>query len=244
MELGHHQRHAVVARLVQQGCSQEKERLRPGGPREGAQLSRPMPPPDDQRAGPQRPRTSPPRLRRQARPRAASPGAGLGTGWEPAATSPQRAGRGPLCPAGADALDANSAVPPGASASSGARARRPEPVMVAARECRRSAVPERRQSRSRLARRRGRPPVGPAATPTPRARLRHTPDRQAWVQRVPRPPLVAAGFVSAGTGMAEHGHTRPETTIIYAPPELAKHRTVLERLRRQDETAAPFPVSG
>ena len=29
-----------------------------------------------------------------------------------------------------------------------------------------------------------------------------------------------------------HGHTRPETTMIYTPPALAKHRAILDRLRR------------
>ena len=30
--------------------------------------------------------------------------------------------------------------------------------------------------------------------------------------------------------------------MIYAPPELAKHRAALERLRRDDATGAPFPA--
>ncbi len=56
----------------------------------------------------------------------------------------------------------------------------------------------------------------------------------------------AAGLRRAGTDVADiqdlYGHTRPETTMIYAPPELAKHRAALERLRRDDATAAPFPA--
>ncbi|MCY4510051.1 MAG: hypothetical protein OXG35_24290, partial [Acidobacteria bacterium] len=39
-----------------------------------------------------------------------------------------------------------------------------------------------------------------------------------------------------------YGHTRPETTMIYAPPELEKHRAALERLRRDDATGAPLPA--
>ena len=38
-----------------------------------------------------------------------------------------------------------------------------------------------------------------------------------------------------------YGHTRPETTMIYAPPELAKHRAALERLRRNDATGNTVP---
>ena len=53
----------------------------------------------------------------------------------------------------------------------------------------------------------------------------------------------AAGLRRAGTDVADiqdlYGHTRPETTMIYAPPELAKHRAALERLRRSDATSAP-----
>ncbi len=56
----------------------------------------------------------------------------------------------------------------------------------------------------------------------------------------------AAGLRRAGTDVADiqdlYGHTRPETTMIYAPPELAKHRAALERLRRDDATRAPFPA--
>ena len=38
-----------------------------------------------------------------------------------------------------------------------------------------------------------------------------------------------------------YGHTRPETTMIYAPPEFAKHRAALERLRRSDATRHAVP---
>ena len=56
----------------------------------------------------------------------------------------------------------------------------------------------------------------------------------------------AAGLRRAGADVADiqdlYGHTRPETTMIYAPPELAKHLAALERLRRNDATGAPFPA--
>ena len=52
----------------------------------------------------------------------------------------------------------------------------------------------------------------------------------------------AAGLRRAGTDVADiqdlYGHTRPETTMIYAPPELAKHLAALERLRRDDAAGA------
>ena len=56
----------------------------------------------------------------------------------------------------------------------------------------------------------------------------------------------AAGLRRAGTDVADiqdlYGHTRPETTMIYAPPELAKHLAALERLRRDDGKGGPEPV--
>ncbi len=55
----------------------------------------------------------------------------------------------------------------------------------------------------------------------------------------------AAGLRRAGTDVADiqdlYGHTRPETTMIYAPPELAKHLAALERLRR-DAEGGPEPA--
>ena len=39
-----------------------------------------------------------------------------------------------------------------------------------------------------------------------------------------------------------YGHTRPETTMTYAPPELAKHFAALERLRRTDGNSGPEPT--
>ena len=58
----------------------------------------------------------------------------------------------------------------------------------------------------------------------------------------------AAGLRRAGTDVADiqdlYGHSRPETTMIYAPPELAKHHAALERLRENDESGAPSPVRG
>ncbi len=71
-----------------------------------------------------------------------------------------------------------------------------------------------------------------------------------------RPPLItyqirhsfAAGLRRAETDMADvqdlYGHTRPETTMIYAPPELEKHHVALERLREHDGTGARPPVCG
>ena len=48
----------------------------------------------------------------------------------------------------------------------------------------------------------------------------------------------AAGLRRTGTDVADiqdlYGHTSPETTMIYAPPELPKHRAAMERLRQND----------
>ena len=56
----------------------------------------------------------------------------------------------------------------------------------------------------------------------------------------------AAGLRPAGTDVADiqdlYGHTRPETTMIYAPPEVEKHRAALERLRRTDRNGATDPA--
>ena len=58
----------------------------------------------------------------------------------------------------------------------------------------------------------------------------------------------AAGLRRSGADVADiqdlYGHTHPETTKIYAPPELAKHRAALERLRRSDAGEAPGIASG
>ena len=57
----------------------------------------------------------------------------------------------------------------------------------------------------------------------------------------------AAGLRRAGTDVADiqdlYGHTRPETTMIYAPRELPKHLAALERLRRNDVTGTLFPAA-
>ncbi len=57
----------------------------------------------------------------------------------------------------------------------------------------------------------------------------------------------AAGLRRAGTDVADiqdlYGHSRPETTMIYAPPELAKHRAALERLRWTDAAGDPFQAA-
>ena len=48
----------------------------------------------------------------------------------------------------------------------------------------------------------------------------------------------AAGLRRTGADVADiqdlYGHTNPQTTMIYAPPELAKHRAAVERLRHND----------
>ena len=55
-----------------------------------------------------------------------------------------------------------------------------------------------------------------------------------------------AGLRRAGTDVADFqdldGHTPPETTMIYAPPELAKHFEALERLRWTDGNGATEPA--
>ena len=56
----------------------------------------------------------------------------------------------------------------------------------------------------------------------------------------------AARLWRAGTDVADiqnlNGHTRPETTMINVPPELAKHLAALEPLRRNDATGATEPA--
>lgn len=55
----------------------------------------------------------------------------------------------------------------------------------------------------------------------------------------------AAGLRRAGADVADiqdlYGHTSPETTMIYAPPELAKHRAAIDRLRQNDAATSPTP---
>ncbi len=88
--------------------------------------------------------------------------------------------------------------------------------------------------------------------PWPRSSVNRT--LAAAARRAGRPAFTtyqirhsfAAGLRRAGTDVADiqdlYGHTRPETTMIYAPPELAKHHAALERLRENDETGAPSPA--
>ena len=69
-----------------------------------------------------------------------------------------------------------------------------------------------------------------------------------------RPPFTvyqirhsfAAGLRRTGADVADiqdlYGHTNPETTMTYAPPELAKHRAAMERLRQHDATSSPAPL--
>ena len=55
----------------------------------------------------------------------------------------------------------------------------------------------------------------------------------------------AAGLRRTGSDVADiqdlYGHTHPETTMIYAPPLLAKHAAAIERLHAEDG-AAPAPI--
>ena len=55
----------------------------------------------------------------------------------------------------------------------------------------------------------------------------------------------ATGLRRTGSDVADiqdlYGHTNPETTMIYAPPQIAKHAAAIERLRRSDETAQELP---
>lgn len=69
---------------------------------------------------------------------------------------------------------------------------------------------------------------------------------RAAARRAGMPPFTvyqirhsfAAGLRRTGTDVADiqdlYGHTSPQTTMIYAPPELPKHRDALERLRQND----------
>ncbi len=53
----------------------------------------------------------------------------------------------------------------------------------------------------------------------------------------------ATGLRRTGSDVADiqdlYGHTDPETTMIYAPPQLQKHAAAVERLERADRTPAP-----
>ena len=87
----------------------------------------------------------------------------------------------------------------------------------------------------------------PRSSVKPRARQGRAQGRPGSVHHLPDPPLVRGGTAPApGLTWPDiqdlYGHTRPETTMIYAPPELAKHRAALERLRRDDASGAPFPA--
>ncbi len=57
----------------------------------------------------------------------------------------------------------------------------------------------------------------------------------------------AAGLRRTGTDVADiqdlYGHTSPQTTVIYAPPEFAKHRAAVERLCRSDANRSAPPLS-
>ena len=55
----------------------------------------------------------------------------------------------------------------------------------------------------------------------------------------------ATGLRRSGSDVADiqdlYGHTDPETTMIYAPPQLQKHAAAIERLQHADRMPAPAP---
>ena len=55
----------------------------------------------------------------------------------------------------------------------------------------------------------------------------------------------ATGLRRTGADVADiqdlYGHTDPETTMIYAPPQLQKHADAITRLQRADRAPAPVP---
>ena len=56
----------------------------------------------------------------------------------------------------------------------------------------------------------------------------------------------ATGLRRTGSDVADiqdlYGHTDPETTMIYAPPQLLKHAAAIARLQRADRPPAPVPA--
>ena len=88
---------------------------------------------------------------------------------------------------------------------------------------------------------------GPGQQRQPRARQRRQAGRTAGVHHYQIRHSFRRRLRRAGTDVADiqdlYGHTRPETTMIYAPPELAKHRAALERLRRTDAHSAHEPAA-
>ena len=55
----------------------------------------------------------------------------------------------------------------------------------------------------------------------------------------------ATGLRRTGSDVADiqdlYGHTDPETTMIYAPPQLQKHADAIARLERADRVQTPVP---
>ena len=55
----------------------------------------------------------------------------------------------------------------------------------------------------------------------------------------------ATGLRRTGSDLADiqdlYGHTDPETTMIYAPPQLQKHAAAIARMERADRAPAPVP---
>ena len=58
----------------------------------------------------------------------------------------------------------------------------------------------------------------------------------------PSPPASGAQAPTSRNIQDLYGHTSPETTIIYAPPELAKHHAAIDRLRQSDAQHPPSPL--
>ncbi len=58
----------------------------------------------------------------------------------------------------------------------------------------------------------------------------------------PRSPRGSAAGIDVADIQRSYGHTRPETTMIYTPPELPNHLAALERLRRNAGTGTLFPA--
>ena len=89
--------------------------------------------------------------------------------------------------------------------------------------------------------------LGPWSCPSANKALR------AAARRANRDPFTvyqirhsfAAGLRRTGSDVADiqdlYGHTNPETTMIYAPPQLAKHAAAIERLHADDGRQVPPP---
>ena len=64
--------------------------------------------------------------------------------------------------------------------------------------------------------------------------------RASGVHRVSDSPFVRHGASADVADIQDlYGHTDPQTTMIYAPPQLQKHAAAIERLQRTDRVPAP-----